>query len=40
MPHLKDPKKRGDLYAKVTVKVPQNLTDREKELFRQLADMR
>ena len=40
MPHLKDPKKRGDLYAKVTVKMPQNLTDREKELFRQLADMR
>ncbi len=40
MPHLKDPQKRGDLYAKVRVKVPQNLTDKEKELFRQLASMR
>jgi curved DNA-binding protein len=40
MPHLKDPQKRGDLYAKVRVKVPQNLTDKEKELFGQLANLR
>lgn len=40
MPHLKDPQKRGDLYAKVMVKVPQNLSEKEKELFRQLANMR
>ncbi len=40
MPHLKDPEKRGDLHAKVRVKVPQNLTDREKELFTELASMR
>ena len=40
MPHLKDSQERGDLYAKVRVKVPQNLTDRERELFRQLASVR
>ena len=40
MPHLKDPQKRGDLYAKVNVRVPQRLTENEKELFRQLANMR
>jgi DnaJ-class molecular chaperone len=40
MPHLKDSQKRGDFYAKVRVIVPRNLTDREKELFRELAGMR
>jgi curved DNA-binding protein len=40
MPHLKDSQKRGDLYAKVRVIVPRNLTDREKELFEELAGMR
>jgi len=39
MPHLKDSQKRGDFYAKVRVIVPRNLTDREKELFRELAGM-
>ncbi len=39
MPHLKDSQKRGDLYAKVKVQVPQNLTDREKELYGELAGM-
>jgi curved DNA-binding protein len=40
MPHLKDPEKRGDLYAKVRVKVPENLSERERELFTDLAAMR
>jgi curved DNA-binding protein len=40
MPHLKDSETKGDLYAKVRVKVPQNLSDKEKELFGQLAGMR
>jgi curved DNA-binding protein len=40
MPRLKDNEKRGDLYAKVRVKVPENLSEREKELFTQLAGMR
>ena len=40
MPHLKDSQKRGDLYAKARVEVPKNLSDREKKLFKELADMR
>jgi curved DNA-binding protein len=40
MPFLKDPQKRGDLYAKVRVKVPENLSGRERELFTELAAMR
>ncbi len=31
---------RGDLFAKVKVVLPENLTEREKELFTQLKDMR
>ncbi len=40
MPLLKDPQKRGDLYAKVMVKVPENLSERERELFTELSAMR
>jgi curved DNA-binding protein len=40
MPRLKDNEKRGDLYAKVRVKVPENLSERERELFTELAGMR
>ena len=40
MPHLKDSQKRGDLYAKVRVMVPQDLSAQEKELFTELAGMR
>jgi curved DNA-binding protein len=40
MPFLKDPQKHGDLYAKVMVKVPENLSERERELFTELAGMR
>jgi curved DNA-binding protein len=40
MPHLKDSQKRGDLYAKVRVMVPQDLSAQETELFRELAGMR
>jgi curved DNA-binding protein len=29
---------RGDLYAVISVKVPKNLTTRERELFEQLRD--
>jgi DnaJ-class molecular chaperone len=31
---------RGDLYAEITVQLPRNLTDREKELFGELAQQR
>ncbi|HEB65852.1 MAG TPA: J domain-containing protein [Chloroflexi bacterium] len=39
MPHLKDPSRRGDLLAKIQVQLPRNLTPKQKELFRQLAEM-
>ena len=40
MPHLKDAHRRGDLYARVQIRLPERLTEREKELFRQLARLR
>ena len=40
MPNLKDPQKRGDLYAKVKVRVPQKLAPRERELFEELMRLR
>ena len=40
MPELRQPEKRGDLYAKVKVVLPQALSEREKELFRELAQAR
>lgn len=40
MPQLKQPDERGDLYAKVVVQLPQNLTPDEIALFEELADMR
>ncbi len=39
MPNLRNPDKRGDLYARVNVQLPRNLTEREKELFRELRDL-
>jgi curved DNA-binding protein len=40
MPNLRNPKKHGDLYAKLRIQVPQKLSQREKELFRELANLR
>lgn len=40
MPHLRDPKRRGDLFARVKVTLPQHLSEREKELFQELAGLR
>jgi molecular chaperone DnaJ len=39
MPHL-GKNTRGDLMAKVNIVIPQNLTEKEKELFRQLRELR
>ena len=39
MPHLGDSRK-GDLYAKVKVILPTNLTEREKKLFEELKALR
>jgi curved DNA-binding protein len=40
MPHLKQPDQRGDLYAKVMIQVPENLSEEEIALFEELADIR
>jgi curved DNA-binding protein len=40
IPLLNKPDRRGDLYAVVSIQLPQQLTDRERELFEQLQEMR
>ena len=40
MPHLRDTQARGDLLVQVQVIIPQKLTERERELFRELAKLR
>jgi len=40
MPRLGDPNSRGDLYAEVRIELPQQLSEKEKELYRQLAQLR
>jgi curved DNA-binding protein len=37
MPHLKDPAKHGDLFARVRVRLPRKLTDQQRKLFQELA---
>jgi curved DNA-binding protein len=37
MPQLKDPQKRGDLFVRARVNIPRKLTERERELFEELA---
>jgi curved DNA-binding protein len=36
MPHLRDPKAHGDLYARMKVNIPRQLTTQQKTLFDQL----
>lgn len=40
MPLLKNPSQYGDLYVEVQPAIPEHLSEREKDLFRQLAAMR
>jgi DnaJ-class molecular chaperone len=40
MPVLNSPTLRGDMYVKVDVTLPTNLSDREKQLFQELKDLR
>ena len=41
MPHLNaNPPARGDLYAEITVQLPRNLSEREKQLYGELAELR
>jgi curved DNA-binding protein len=40
MPRLNDPKTRGDLYARVRLMLPEPLSERELQAFRELAAAR
>ncbi len=40
MPRLNEPNSFGDLYAKLRVVLPENLSERELKLFRELAELR
>ncbi len=40
MPKLQDPRQYGDLYAEVKVILPERLSERERELFEELASLR
>jgi DnaJ-class molecular chaperone len=37
MPQLRTPSKRGDLYARIKVQIPRNLTAEQRQAFEQLA---
>ena len=37
LPHMKDGKK-GDLYVRIQVKIPKNLTKKQKKIVKELAD--
>lgn len=39
MPHLRNPEKRGDLYVRVRISVPQKISRKERALFRELAGL-
>jgi curved DNA-binding protein len=39
-PVYKEEGKSGDLYVGLEIQIPTNLTEKEKELFRQLKDLR
>jgi curved DNA-binding protein len=40
MPRLRDPSKKGDLFAELKVNIPENLSDHERELFEKLANLK
>ena len=39
LPHLRQPKEQGDLYATVDVQLPTELSPRQRELFEELRGM-
>lgn len=40
MPRLGEPKRSGDLYAEVSVVLPQRLSERERQIFKEMASLR
>jgi DnaJ-class molecular chaperone len=39
MPNLKNPDRHGDLFATASVVLPENISDDERDLFEQLANL-
>jgi DnaJ-class molecular chaperone len=39
MPKLGNPKERGDIYVEVKVVLPEQLSERERQLFQELASL-
>ncbi len=39
LPHLNDPQTHGDLFARIKVKLPRQLTAKQRELFEKLRDL-
>jgi curved DNA-binding protein len=39
MPNLREPEKRGNLLVKVQVRLPRQLSDQERQLFQELANL-
>jgi curved DNA-binding protein len=40
LPHLKKPEEHGDLYTQMKIKLPRKLSQQQRELFEQLANMK
>lgn len=40
MPQMRDPKAHGNLFAKIVPVLPEGLSEREREVFRELARLR
>ena len=40
MPNMRDNSQRGDLYATINIQIPQNLSEKEQQLFEELRDLR
>jgi curved DNA-binding protein len=40
MPHIKNPQARGDLFARIKVRLPRNLSAEQRRLFEQLAQLK
>jgi curved DNA-binding protein len=40
MPNLKNPQNFGDMYVRVSVEIPRELSHKQKELFQELANLK
>ncbi len=38
MPNLRSPQSKGDLYVRIKVKIPKNLSDKQKEMLKKIAE--